>query len=215
MSTLFVNSSPRGTRSESLRLADALLAAHQVANPRVHVDRLDLYNDPLPPFAADAATAKMAIISGAQPDGTAATAWETVQIAAARVQAASTLLFTVPMWNSGIPWPLKLFIDTIKQPGIAFSFDPDAGYSGLLTGRRAVAIYTSHVYTTGIDPRFGSDYHSTYFENWLRFIGISDIDSVRLQPTYPGHPDLDERRRAALSRARELGTRLDACPVSP
>ncbi len=214
MSILFVNSSPRGTRSESLRLADALLAAHHVANPATQVDRLDLYEDPLPPFAADGATAKMAIISGAQPDGTAATAWDAVQIVAARVQAASTLLFTVPMWNSGIPWPLKLFIDTITQPGIAFSFDPDAGYSGLLTGRRAVAIYTSHVYTPGIDPRFGSDYHSTYFENWLRFIGISDINSVRLQPTYPGHPDLDDRRRAALSRARELGTNLDACPVS-
>lgn len=214
MSVLFVNSSPRGPRSESLWLAEALLEAHQLAHPSAEIDRLDLYEDPLPAFAADAATAKMAIVGGGQPDGTAAAAWEAVERTAARVQTADTLLFTVPMWNSGIPWTLKLFIDTITQPRIAFSFDPDRGYSGLLGGRRAIALYTSHVYSTGIDPRFGTDYHSTYFENWLRFIGVTEVDSIRLQPTYPGSANLDERRESALARAREIGSALGAGAVA-
>ena len=46
------------------------------------------------------------------------------------------------MWNHGVPWALKHFIDTVTQPGMAFSFDPEAGYSGLLKGKTAVVIYT-------------------------------------------------------------------------
>ncbi|MBI5103598.1 MAG: NAD(P)H-dependent oxidoreductase, partial [Solirubrobacterales bacterium] len=45
---LFVNASPRGARSESLRIAQAVLAS---APARYAVDRLDLFADPLPPFA--------------------------------------------------------------------------------------------------------------------------------------------------------------------
>lgn len=212
MSVLFVNSSPRGTRSESLALAEALLEAHQRIDPGAVVDRLDLFEDPLPAFSTDAATAKMAIIGGGAPAGAAAAAWKGVERTAARVQAADTVLFTVPMWNSGIPWALKLFIDTVTQPGIAFGFDPDSGYSGLLGGRRAIAIYTSHVYSPGVDPRFGVDHQSTYFESWLRFIGIEEIETIRLQPTYPGDAGLGERREAALARARAIGGALIVRP---
>jgi FMN-dependent NADH-azoreductase len=214
MSVLFVNSSPRGAQSESLRLAEELLEARRRVDPGAAVDRLDLFADPLPAFATDAATAKMAIIGGGEPEGAAAGAWRSVERTAARVQAADTLLFTVPMWNSGVPWALKLFIDTITQPGIAFGFDPEEGYSGLLGGRSAIAIYTSHVYSPGVDERFGSDFHSTYFENWLRFVGIEAIESLRLQPTYPGAEDLDERRERALARARELGAALGAARLA-
>jgi FMN-dependent NADH-azoreductase len=70
-----------------------------------------------------------------------------------------------------------------------------------------VAIYTSYVYSPGVDARFGVDFHSTYFEDWLRFVGIDDVSSVRLQPTYRT-PDFDERQAAALEQARALGRSL-------
>lgn len=214
MSMLFVNASPRGTRSESLRLAEALLEARRLADPEAVVDRLDVFEDPLAAFSTDAASAKMAIIAGASPDAAAVAAWKDVERTAARVEAADTLLFTVPMWNAGIPWALKLFIDTVTQPGIAFRFDPADGYRGLLGGRQAIAIYTSQVYSTGVDARFGVDHHSTFFESWLRFIGIEQIEAIRLQPTHPGGTDLADRREAALARARELGGALSAHSVA-
>jgi FMN-dependent NADH-azoreductase len=112
------------------------------------------------------------------------------------------------MWNSGIPWMLKLFIDSVSQPGVAFSFDPETGYSGLLgEGRQAIALYTSAVYSPGVPPAFGRDFHSTYFEDWLRFIGIEDINSVRLQPTFPGG-DFAQRRALAHEQAAAFGARL-------
>jgi len=205
---LFVHASPRGPRSESLALAETLLAA---AAPE-SVDRLDLFATPPAPFAADAVAAKMEVISGAEVAPAHQDAWAASLALADRVRAADTLLFTVPMWNHGVPWILKLFIDTISQPGVAFGFDPETGYSGLLGGRRAVALYTSHVYSPGVPPAFGTDFHSTYFEDWLRFIGIQDIATVRLQPTFPG-ADFDQRRAQAHAEAAALGAALRPAAV--
>jgi FMN-dependent NADH-azoreductase len=205
---LFVHSSPRGPRSESLALAETLLDA---AQPRA-LDRLDLFATPPAPFAADAVAAKMEVISGEAVAAAHQPAWTSALELADRVREADTLLFTVPMWNSGVPWMLKLFIDSITQPGVAFSFDPEAGYSGLLGGRRAIAIYTSAVYSPGVPPAFGVDFHATYFEDWLRFIGINDVATVRLQPTFPG-PDFAARRAGAHAEAAALGASLREAEV--
>jgi FMN-dependent NADH-azoreductase len=206
---LFVHASPRGPESESLALAETLLAS---AGPSHEVDRLDLFATPPALFTASAVAAKMQVISGEAVAPAHGAAWADALALADRVAAADTLLFTVPMWNSGIPWLLKMLIDTITQPGVAFSFDPETGYSGLLGGRRAIAIYTSAVYAPGAPPAFGRDFHSTYFDDWLRFIGIEDITALRLQTTWPG-PDFDVRRAAAHEQAAALGARL-AEPVA-
>jgi FMN-dependent NADH-azoreductase len=208
VSVLYVNSSPRGPRSESGRIAEALLAALADTAPSVRVHRMDLFADPLPAFTEDATEAKMAVIAGTRPTGAQADAWAAVRRIAERVRAADTLLFTVPMWNGSIPWPLKLFIDTVTQPGLTFGFDPRTGYSGLLAPRRAITVYTSQVYEPGVDARFGVDHQSTYFESWLSLVGLTHAGGIRLQTTYAGRPDLAEARAAALAQARRLGTEL-------
>ncbi len=204
---LFVNSSPRGARSESLRLGEALLDAYREAAPEAVVDRLDLFADTLPRFASDAAAAKMTVIGGEAPAGREAVAWAEVTALFERVAAADRYVFTVPMWNAGVPWSLKHFIDVVTQPGLAFGFDPEHGYSGLLEGKRAAAIYTSQVYAPGVDERFGVDFHSTYFEYWLRFVGVTEVHAIRLQPTYRT-ADFDERLSSALAKARAIGRAL-------
>lgn len=203
---LFLNASPRGPRSESLRIANAYLDAYRAAHPGAEIDRLDLFDPPLPAFATDAASAKMEVIAGEPVAPEHAAAWAQARETADRLIAAHTVLAAVPMWNGGIPWALKLFIDTVTQPGTTFAFDPTDGYSGLLTERRAVVAYTSYVYSPGVPAAFGIDHHSTYFGDWLRFVGIEEIEELRLQTTFPA-PDLDARRETVLERARELGSR--------
>jgi FMN-dependent NADH-azoreductase len=44
------------------------------------------------------------------------------------------------MWNFGVPYVLKHYIDVITQPGLTFSFNPATGFSGLVTGRPATVI---------------------------------------------------------------------------
>lgn len=192
---LFVRGSPRGANSDSGKVAEAFLADRQDRA----VDTIDLWKENLPEFDGDKASAKMTVITGGSLEGTTRTTWDEIAGIAERFTSADEYLFTVPMWNGGIPYRLKLYIDIITQPGMLFGFDPATGYSGLLKGKRATVIYTSGVYSPGAAPAFGSDFHSTYFNDWLRFIGINDVTEIRFQPTL-----LTADPAAALKRAITL-----------
>lgn len=61
-------------------------------------------------------------------EGARKTAWDENVVITNRFTSADDYLFTVPMWNGGIPYRLKLYIDIITQPGLLFGFDPTAGY---------------------------------------------------------------------------------------
>jgi FMN-dependent NADH-azoreductase len=69
------------------------------------------------------------------------------------------------MWNGGIPYILKQFVDVISQPGAVFAVDPDTGYTPLLSdrGKKAVVVYTSAVWGPQLGPEFGRNFQSTYF----------------------------------------------------
>jgi FMN-dependent NADH-azoreductase len=206
---LFVTASPR-EESHSVRLAEAFLDTYRSAVPDVEVDRLNTFTD-LPVFGAEHVSAKMAVIARESVPEAASHNWAEVLEVAARVQAADTLLFAVPMWNGGIPWSLKLFIDIVTQPGVAFSFDPAMGYTGLLGGRRAVVAYASRVYAPNVAPAFGVDHQSTYFGWWLRYCGIEDIHELRIQPTFPGEK-FDAERKRAMVEAQNLARTLATLP---
>ena len=202
---LFVTSSPRED-SHSAHVAEAFLTGYRSALAAVQVDRLNTFTD-LPAFAGPQVRAKMAVIAGQEVPDVVSQRWSQVLETAARVRAADTLLFAVPMWNGGIPWSLKLFIDIVTQPGEAFRFDPVTGYTGLLAGRRAVVAYTSRVYVPGLPTSFGVDHQSTYFGWWLRYCGIDEIHELHLRPTFPGDKLTAERARVSTE-AHALGRTL-------
>lgn len=200
---LYMIASPRGEDSESTAAANAFLDAYRERHPDLEVDTLDLWEEQLPVYGRTATRAKMTVFGGKTPSGEESDAWADVQRVFARFDAADQYLFAVPMWNASVPWVLKHFIDTITQPGMVFGFDPATGYSPLLTGKKAAVIYTSGVYAEGVPKAFGSDFHAAFFDDWLRFCGITDIHEVRFQPTVlTGDPDGD--RAAAHRRARQL-----------
>jgi FMN-dependent NADH-azoreductase len=200
---LHVAASPRGENSESLRLAEAFLQVYRTTHPSTVIDTLSLWTEPLPVFDGNKAGAKMTVVGGGTPVGAEATAWEAITEVFDRFNAADHYLFSVPMWNGGIPYVLKHYIDVITQPGLIFGFDPSTGYQGLLSGKKAAVIYTSGVYFPGADHAFGSDFHSTYFDDWLRFCGITDITEIRFQPSLLTS-DVEGSREVALAQAREV-----------
>jgi len=179
---LHLSASPRAERSESLALAHTFLASLSAAEPTLEVEHWDLGDGTLPSFGPAAVAAKMSVFAGADPEGAAAAAWREARSAFERFEAADRYLFSVPMWNHSVPYILKQFIDVVSQPGMVFGFDPEAGYTGLLTGRRAAVLYTGAVWGPGRPPEFGEDQLSPYFEGWLRWAGITDISTVSFQP---------------------------------
>ncbi|MGH8773870.1 MAG: FMN-dependent NADH-azoreductase [Jiangellaceae bacterium] len=164
-----MSASPRGTASESLRLADTFLESFRDARPDVGIDTLDLWDGTLPTFGPAAAAAKMSAFAAATPQGSSAEAWNTVRETFERFDAADHYLFSMPMWNHGIPYVLKQFVDVVSQPGMVFGFDNERGYTGLLTGKKAAVICTSAAYGPQRGHAFGVDFQAPYFNEWLRW----------------------------------------------
>jgi len=199
-SILHVNSSPRGAHSNSLELARTFIeSVRKASGGDIDVQTLNLF-DPgvLPQFGTTAAAAKMAIFTGQGQSPEQIQAWDAARAVFNQFAAADAYIFNIPMWNSGIPYVLKQWIDVVTQPGWSFGFDPEAGYSGLMTGKQAVAIHTSGVYAPGVPAAFGRDFSSTFFADWLEFVGIADATHVRFAPTVLG-ADPNEARLLAVS----------------
>jgi len=201
---LHISASPRGAASESLRIAEAFVDSYRENHPDAVVATWDLWDGTLPAFGPDAAAAKMTVFGGGRPVGAERVAWQAALDAFARFDASPRLLFSVPMWNAGVPYVLKQFIDVVSQPGAVFRVDPHTGYEALLAGRgkRAAVVYTSAVWGPGLDARFGRDFQSTYFTDWLHWTGIGDVAEIRFHPTLLGDADLERKR--AVARAREI-----------
>ncbi|MBU2664176.1 NAD(P)H-dependent oxidoreductase [Actinoplanes bogorensis] len=200
---LHISASPRGPRSESRALAATFLDTLREVSPDTRIEEFDLWDGTLPAFGPDAAAAKMAVFAGEQPAGEAARAWEAARETFRRFNSFDRYVFSVPMWNAGVPYILKQFIDVVSQPGMVFGFDPVEGYRGLLTGKRAAVIYTSAVYGPGRGPAFGSDFQAPYVEDWLRWAGVDDVRSVHFRPNL-ATADAESGRRLAHAQARDL-----------
>lgn len=180
---LQIIASPRGADSKSKALSDAYLQSLKEKDTNVSVETLELWQANLPEFEANRAAAKMTFFGDGEMNDTKKTAWDSVTEITQRFIDADEYVFAIPMWNGGIPYKLKQYIDIITQPGLLFGFDPEKGYSGLLENKKATVFYSSGVYAPGAAPRYGTDYHSNYMSWWLNMVGIKDIDEVRFQPS--------------------------------
>ncbi|MGW3771659.1 FMN-dependent NADH-azoreductase [Actinomadura verrucosospora] len=203
---LHISASPRGAASESLALADAFLDAYRETHGDA-VDHLDLWEAGLPAFGPAGAGAKMTVLAGNEPSGAEAATWRAAREVFERYDSYDRYLFSVPMWNSSVPYILKQFIDVVSQPGWVFRFDPEKGYSGLLQGKKAAVVYTSAVYGEGRGPAFGRDHQAPFLEGWLRWTGITDIGTAEFRPNL-ATADAETGRRTAHAEARELGKRF-------
>jgi FMN-dependent NADH-azoreductase len=202
-----ISASPRGEASESLRIAQVFTEAYRESHPGDEVEHWDLWDGSVPDFAVGA-KAKMTVFGGGQPQGAEGEAWAAARRTFDRFDSAERLLFSVPMWNASVPYVLKQFIDVVSQPGWIFGVDPATGYSHLLAdrGKKVAVIYTSAVWGPPLGPEFGTDFQSTFFTDWLRWTGLTDISEIRFHPTLTG--DWDAARGAADACARDIAKTL-------
>ena len=196
---LFLQGSPRKGASQSVQVAQAYLDALCGINPDLKVDTIELWDTELPAFDGDKAAAKMRILAGQEHTDAERSAWDEILTIADRFIAADRYLIASPMWNSGIPYRLKQYIDLIHQPGVLWTLDPDTGYHGLLKDKHATLALTSGVYSQGVAPEFGVDHHSTYLRDWLSQAGVPDIDEIRFQPTMLTADPAESFRHACAS----------------
>ena len=197
---LFIQASPRPNDSFSLAAARIFLSRLRESLPALEIDDLDLWQADLPEFDGAALAAKYARLAGRVLEPAEAAAWRTIEALVARLDVADLVLIATPMWNFGIPYKLKHWIDLVTQPGLAFSFDPAKGYTPLLRPRPTLAIVAS-AGDYGEGPSWGRpDLATPYLAAALRFIGLGEVTLVGVGPTVGPQAAVEEARQRARER---------------
>lgn len=174
---LMIEISPRGQESASRAVADALAARLGDLYPSARLVRRDLAAVHLPHLDG---TTLRAI---ATPDPAEAARLEDHARLSDQLTdellASDLLVIATPMWNFGIPSALKAWIDLVVRPGRTFRYGPD-GVDGLAKGRKAILVIASGgVFTEG--PWRPWDFVEPYLRQILGFIGIADVQVVRVE----------------------------------
>lgn len=207
---LHIEASPMKTLSHSIDVAKQFLDAYRAAHTNHEIDTIDLWsqNIDLPEFNADMIGAKFAVLRTQTATPEQRAQWQRAVALSQRFNAADHYLFSVPMWNFGVPYRLKHFIDVVTLPGQNWNWSPATGYQALLSGKKAALIYASAgayaAHTEGASES-PDDFQKPYLRRWLRFLGIEDVTEISAAPTLTA-PDLLAATKAdAKARAAALG----------
>jgi FMN-dependent NADH-azoreductase len=199
----YIEASPREERSYSIKVAQRFLDAYKEANPSHRIEAFDLWQTSFPEFDGATIDAKYRILHGENHTAAEAEAWKSVEELFNQFNSADKYVFSLPMWNFGVPYKLKHYIDIITQPGLSFSFSPETGYSGLVTGKPAVVIYARGGEYSSSEAAAGMDFQKRYLDMWLGFIGFTDITSILVEPTLSDPSDAEKKLNQALDQATE------------
>ena len=91
------------------------------------------------------------------------------------------------MINFGLPSQLKAWFDHITWPGVTFGYSEAGRPQGLLTGKKVYLVTAAGgVFSEGQWAPF--DFQTGYLRHLLGFIGLTDVEVVRVEGTVFG-PD--------------------------
>ena len=201
---LYIESSPRKKRSSSIEVAHSFFDEYKKQHTNTEVEVLDLWKEPLPEFDNDIIDAKYAIMHQQSHSEAQRKAWRGVEEIIQQFKNADKYIFSLPMWNFGIPYRLKHYFDLIVQPGYTFKFSPTEGYKGLVLEKPVLVIYSrggSYFAGSGAE---GLDLQKEYMETILKFIGFTTIQSIFIEPTLASEEQKINTIQIAKERAKQL-----------
>jgi FMN-dependent NADH-azoreductase len=201
---LYIEASPRKERSASIQVARAFIDEYERTHPGDAVETVDLWHTSIPEFDGHVIDSKYVILHGLEHTEEQKRAWRAVEELISQFTEADKYAFSLPMWNFGIPYKLKHYIDVIVQPGYTFSYSPEKGYEGLVTGKPIVSIYASGgAYGPGTGAE-SYDLQKAYLELILGFIGFSDFQKITIESTLGPQEEKEKNMAAALEQAKTM-----------
>jgi FMN-dependent NADH-azoreductase len=189
---LHVSSSPRGEESYSNRIAASVIDDLRKNDPEAKVIVRNLAQAPLPHIDDDFVTATR----GADGPRTARQRAILAQSDALidELMAADIVVIAAPMINFSVSSTLKSWFDYIARAGRTFRYS-EAGPQGLVTGKRVIIVSASGGIYSGEKAAF--DFQVPWLRNMLGFLGMTDVEVVRVEGTAFGA----EAANAAVARA--------------
>ncbi len=201
---LYVNSSPRGSASYSNQIAERVIRELQQTEPTSRVVVRDLARSPLPHIDDDFVAATRGP-NGPQTDKQR----EILAASNALVDelfAADTIVIAAPMINFSVASTLKSWIDYVARAGRTFRYS-EKGPEGLVTGKRVIVVSASGgVYSSGGASAFDSQI--PWLKNVLAFLGMTDVEVIRVEGTAFGPEAAEKAIEDAAARAREVASAL-------
>jgi FMN-dependent NADH-azoreductase len=172
MKTLLqVNASLFSNNGESSRLADKFVAQWRKANPDARVIVRDLAADPVPHLTAERFLSFLAKPEERTDAQREIAGYSDALIA--ELETADTIVLGLPMYNYGVPSTLKAYFDHIARAGKTFRYT-EKGPQGLLKNKQVLVFATRG----GLHVGTPQDTETTYVRDFLRFIGIEDVEFV-------------------------------------
>jgi FMN-dependent NADH-azoreductase len=174
---LMIEVSPRGNDSASRAVADTLAARLTRLYPSAKLVRRDLVAEQLPHL--DGITLRaISTKDPAEAESLKAAARQSDQLTDELLES-DLLVMATPMWNFGIPSALKAWIDLVVRPGRTFRYS-EGGVIGMAKDKKAILVVASGgVLTEG--PWRPWDFVEPYLRQILGFIGIVDVQAVRVE----------------------------------
>jgi FMN-dependent NADH-azoreductase len=172
MTTLLqINASIQGEKGQSSQLANRFVAGWQSRHPEGSIVRRDLAADPVPHLTAERFAAFLT--PPEQHDAEQRSVAQYSDGLIEELRQADVLVLGLPMYNFGVPSQLKAYFDHIARAGHTFRYTAE-GPVGLLTGKKAYVFAARG----GLYQGGPLDTQTQYVRDFLRFVGVSDVEFV-------------------------------------
>lgn len=189
---LHIIATPRGGDSRTLKVTQAFLETFRSKNKGCEIETIDLFKEELPPLTIKRVDGKYLLLGGKDLYGEAKDAWQEIIAEIDRFKAADAYLISTPMWNFGIPYKLKHYIDIIVQPKYLFRYT-ETGVEGLVKGKKMVVITSrGGAYNTPETRPF--DQQEPYLRTVFGYVGLTDIRFVIAEPMDALGPDVQKEK---------------------
>jgi FMN-dependent NADH-azoreductase len=196
---LLVLSSPRGEASLSTKVAKSL-AQSIVDKSGAALAVRDLGASP--PAHIDSEFVVAATAPSDEPTAAQKAAAEESDRLIAEIASADTVVIGAALINFAVTSPLKSWFDHLAVRGKTFHYT-EAGPEGLLKGKKAyVVVASAGVYSDG--PTAAIDFASPYIRHMLGFMGITDVDVIRVEGLAFGEEAAQKAINGAMARAGTL-----------
>ncbi len=131
----------------------------------------------------------------------------------AELRRADVLVIGVPMYNFGMPAPLKAWIDNIVRIGATFDFDRsrENPYVPLLAERHRLTVLLASCGSNGYGPggfQASMDLLTPGIASPLALLGLTDMHSVTVEHAEDPGDLFQQSMAAALTRVRTLAGEL-------
>ncbi|TXH02652.1 MAG: FMN-dependent NADH-azoreductase [Nevskiaceae bacterium] len=200
MKTLLqINTSLNAGSGQSSLLADSFVAAWKASHPGAAIKTRNLATDEVPHLTAERFQAFITKPEERNPAQQAIAAYSDALID--ELKSADVIVLGLPMYNFSIPSQLKAYFDHIARAGITFQYTPN-GPVGLVQNKKVYVFATRGGFYAGTP----ADTETQYVRDFLKFIGITDVEFVYAEGLAYG----EDSKTANLVKANDAIGRLAA-----